>query len=270
MKKFLFLMIVGFLLLSCSSFHLDSKAEKCITEKRKKTLRYLLKESQPSQNEIEQFMKRTAPNYNEVINHNKDLVYMTPLLPIIEGNSRYEKSRDELEEIYYNAYKDRLTPQADAQKYMNLMLSLVHPLQTEYEVVVVEEYYSGLISIFDSRNYIQLPGKYIVITRQDIEKCPNEQALMRLLVQEIHELRFVNTLFQNRSGSTYLKDVIKYIRSRVQHVLYVRLDPTEIGSFYGSISDMLARSGFANEVIHRKYNKIMFFQPKMRHKKVFD
>jgi hypothetical protein len=169
MNKILVISIICILCVACTCFHLDSKAEKVVTNKETLTLEYLTKDFVPTEKEIVAFRKKTSPNYKEVIANNKKAVYMTPLLPILEGNKTYEEYRDKIEEISYNAYKDKLTPQADAQKYMNLMLSLVKPVQTDYRVIVVEE-------IVD--DYHVYPSKYIMVDRIELQNLNDENKII--------------------------------------------------------------------------------------------
>ncbi len=273
MKVILIILCITLCLSACSYFYFGprdkDKDDKLIQE------RNSLLDLSLSEYEIARFHKQTSPNYQQVVSNNRAILPPYPLALSSDFNKHWPLIQADLNYLISTEVKNYLNPQADAQKYLNLMLSLIDE-NNEYQAIVLE-------SKKETPYFI---GKYIFISRQEIEGCQDEGDLLKILVYRLIRNNFINNQIdfsQIRNNISY--DLISKLNKEVNEEwekyassdlyfpnLEIRIQTALIMNRAGFKEDY-DDSGIETALPSNKSDeesKLMFSSPLQRHKKVFD
>ncbi len=273
MKKSLILILIAMLsLVGCSSFYFGCKDNKENSKNQNKTIDNI----HLGMREVGDFRRSTAPDYHLIVQNNKKI-----LPEIVIDYDRYKSENwfialPYIEELIYDNIKDIINPQKDAQRYINLLLSLVSDTM-KYHAIVLE-------TNNDAPYY---PGEYIFISRKEIERCQDEAELAEIL-----SFRLVRNDYLNLNAEFSKLDK-KNIEESLSMIINEAKESWEVNNSASSdffnqdllnkVASMMIRAGFKPSYSftleslpsyrHNESNsdiEIEYVLPLQRHKKVFD
>ncbi|MBI9032563.1 hypothetical protein JEZ13_11265 [bacterium] len=272
--KFLLLVLCIMLCLSgCSHFFFGSrekdKDEKIMQE------RTSLQDLTLSKDEIVRFHKATSPNYQQIISNNRAILPPYPLGLSSDFNKHWPLIQADLDYLISTEVKNYINPQADAQKYLNLMLSLIDE-KNEYQAIVLES----------KKEVPYFIGKYIFISRQEIEGCQDEGDLLKILVYRLIR----NNLLNNQIDFSQIKNniTLELISTINQEVSKSWEKYATSDLYFPNLEIRIQTALIMNRAAFKPENdepgnqtsdltldskdqaNLMFITPLQRHKKVFD
>ena len=273
MRKYIILILITILsLIGCSSFYFGCKGENESSKAKNKTIENI----HLGMREVGDFKRRTAPDYHLIVQNNKII------LP--EKVINYDRYKSEnwfialpyIEKVIYDNIKNIINPQKDAQRYINLLLSLVSDTM-KYHAIVLET----------NNDIPYYPGEYIFISRKEIESCQDEAELAEILSFRLVRNDYLNL---NAKFSQLNK---KNIDESLSMIINEAKESWEVNNSASSdsfnqdlldkVASMMIRAGFKPSYSfnleslpsyrHNESNadiKIQYIAPLQRHKKVFD
>lgn len=264
-KRLLLLALTLVCLLGCSSFQFGFNKK---DDKRNEAL-----DSTPiieltlTKDEISEFKKKTDPNYDRIVANNRAILINSIFTDQKTDPCLWTNLNPKLNHLINLEMKSKLTPQADAQKYINLLLSLLDE-SGEYRAVIVE-------STIEPTYFV---GRYIFIGRKEIESCPDEAALAEILSYRLFRNVEINKHFDLKQpqGITKAKELTKSIEAVKAD--WEKDDDRNLSSD-DAVMLIMGRAGFMASQEGKQYSsqikeffdgKLEFVTPLQRHKKVFD
>ncbi len=273
MKKSLILILIAmFSLVGCSSFYFGCKDNKENSKNQNKTIDNI----HLGMREVGDFRRSTAPDYHLIVQNNKKIL---PEIVIDYDSYKSENwfiALPYIEEFIYEDIKDIINPQKDAQRYINLLLSLVSDTM-KYHAIVLE-------TNNDAPYY---PGEYIFISRKEIESCQDEAELAEILSFRLvrNDYLNLNAEFSKLDKKNINESLLTIIQKAKEnwnnyaHDSYNILNP-EVSD---KVAMMMIRAGFKPSFPYSLENltgyhpiandsniSLRFIPPLLRHKKVFD
>lgn len=226
--------------------------------------------------EIIEFRKRTEPHYQGVVFNNRSILPESTIDREIDASEQWLAIQPYLNQHIYNDVQSLINPQADAQKYINLLLSLLTDGKV-YQAVVLET----------NEQAPYYPGKYIFITRKEIESCQDEAILSELLSFRLVRNDYLNkhieySLLDKRDIKRSMTEIIQKDRSNWEE--YSLDDDNNLSlEITKKVTIMMIRAGFKPNhsftleelpIVHSPGNpphkSLEYITPLKRHKKVFD
>lgn len=264
-KRLLLLALTLVCLFGCSSFQFGFNKK---DDKRNEAL-----DSTPiieltlTKDEISEFKKKTDPDYEKIVANNRAILTNSIFTDQKTDPCLWTNLNPKLNHLINLKMKSKLTSQADAQKYINLLLSLLDE-SGEFRAVVVE-------STTEPTYFV---GRYIFIGRKEIESCPDEAVLAEILSYRLFRNMEINKRFalKQPQGITKAKKLTASIEA-------VKADwETDSDSKLASadaVMLIMGRAGFmpsqegvqhSSEIKESFDGYLEFVTPLQRHKKVFD
>ena len=266
-KRLVLLTLVVFSLFGCTPFQFG------FNKKDDKKIEAL--DSQPiiditlTATEISQFKKKTNPNYDEIITSNRAILSNSIFADSKTDPCLWTNFNPLLNNLMNREMRSKVTPQQDAQNYINLMLALLDESR-EYRAVVVET--------DDEPAYFV--GRYIFIGRKEIESCVNEAVLAEVLSFRLLRNVLLNQRFAlKHTLSTNKTKKLTEITEAVKAEWEADYESDVNSQVYDSVMLIMRRAGFepsresVNESVQVKEylgRTLKFVTPLQRHKKVFD
>lgn len=266
-KRLVLLTLVVFSLFGCTPFQFG------FNKKDDKKIEAL--DSQPiiditlSANEISQFNKKTDSSYEEIVASNRAILPNSIFAGYKTDPCLWTNLNPVLNNLINLEMKSAVTPQQDAQKYINLMLSLLDESR-EYRAVVVET----------DAEPAYFVGRYIFIGRKEIESCRDEAVLAEVLsfrllrnVQINRRFELKHPLYTDKSKK--LAEIIKVVKSEWE----IDYESDVNSHIYDSVMLIMRRAGFepsresvneSDQVKEYLGRTLKFVKPLQRHNKVFD
>ena len=275
MKKNIILIITASLcLMGCSSFWFGcdekEKREDVLEKPTKLSEIYLTRE------EIMEFQKRSDQHYQGIIINNRSMIPESPVKPDYTSTESWKNIQHHLNQYISKDVQNIINPQADAQKYINLFLSLLTD-RKDYHAFVLET--NDQVTCY--------PGSYIFISRMEIQNCQDEAVLAELLSFKLIRNEFLNknidySLFSDEDVKKSLTDIIQ--KDKLAWEKYA-LDPSNNinPEVKNQVAALMIRAGFKPSFAyslddfpgfhsqrHKPIKNLEFLTPLKRHKKVFD
>lgn len=262
MKKSLIILLVAVIFLGgCSSFCFGNRDKE--KKERNKSKPETIAEIKLERQEIVEFRKRTAPDYEEIVALNRSFISETAIAETIFTTKEWLVIQPNLKQFTFKEVRKLINSQADAQKYVNLLLSLLTD-EKNYQAVVLE-------TNEDAPYY---PGSYLFITRKEIENCQDERDLAEILSFRLIRNDYLNknidyNLFDKHKSEESLRDIIQKDKSKWDEYALNSANNLQ-EEISDNIAVMMIRAGFEPSFPHKRAINIKYISPLMRHKKVFD
>lgn len=268
------MLLLMLFLTGCSSFCFGSKDKEARIDDVKKAEKFA--DVKISQEEYIDFRKKTDHKYEGIIFNNRSIIPRSLLDNTVTTTEQWLELQPHLNHHMYQDVQNILNPQADAQKYINLLLSLLTDGKI-YQAIILESKEQAPF----------FPGNYIFINRQEIENCQDEAILAEIL-----SFRLVRNIYLNNNINYSLfdkSDIRKSITNLIQkdrdkwdkyaldsenklnkkvtdQVAVLMLRAGFKPSFAFTLDEL---PGFHKSRRHPDKN-LEFIEPLKRHKKVFD
>ena len=275
MKKSILLMFIAMLcLVGCSSFYFGCKDKEEKEDDLEKPTK--IQKTNLSKEDIIEFRKRTDPHYQGIVLNNRSIISKSIIDLKTNESEQWLDIMPHLDQHISKDVQNIINSQTDAQKYINLLLSLL----TEDRM-----YQASVLETNDQAPYY--PGRDIFITRKEIENCQDEAILAEILSFRLVRNDYLNkhidySLFDKKDVKKALTEIIQKDRSEWEHYA---LDSSN--NLNPEITDKVAvimiRAGFkpsfsfsldALPGFHSPgpgpNKSLEYITPLKRHKKVFD
>lgn len=226
--------------------------------------------------DVANFQKRTDQNYQGIVLNNRSIV-RKPAIDL-EGKSSKEwlSIQPHLNQFIYREVENIVNSQVDAQEYINLLLSLMTDGKF-YQAVVLES----------NEQAPYFPGKYIFITRSEIENSQDEAVLSEILSYRLVRNDFLNnnidySLFDFNDIKNSLTEIIQKDRDEWEKYSYDSTKQLNV-EVINKIAVMMIRAGYKpsytfsldnlpgyHPMGNQPHKSLENITPLKRHKKVFD
>lgn len=273
MKKSIILILIAMLsLVGCSSFYFGCIVKQENSKTQKKTLDNI----HLGMREVGDFRRRTAPNYQKIVMNNRQILSIAVIEYDRYKSENWFIAQPYIEEFIYEDIKDIINPQKDAQRYINLLLSLVSDTM-KYQAIVLE-------TNNDAPYY---PGEYIFISRKEIESCQDEAELAEILSFRLvrNDYLNLNAEFSKLDKKNINESLLTIIQKAKENWNNYAHDSSNIlnPEVSDKVATIMIRAGFKPSFPYSletltDYHptqidsniSLSFITPLLRHRKVFD